>query len=194
MNEPPTRSETSATASLCPHFGECGGCAAQDVSYPDQVRQKGARLQELFAPYWGEGILVEPIPLDDPRYRHFAVEDEDGQFRYYVLGVFRLNENSSDSSLLRRIWIERSTMQIKKQQYYEGAELVSTINYGGTVDLEGRLVNTRVAIERPKDRYTIVFQMDSDNIKLNRELKPDAFKIRQPVGAEVVVVGQQDSE
>jgi outer membrane lipoprotein-sorting protein len=141
-----------------------------------------------------EGILVEPIPLNDPKHRYFVVEDEDGKFRYYVLGVFELKENASDSNLLRRIWIERSTMQLKKQQYYEGAEVVSTITYDGTVELEGRLVNTQIKIQRPRDRYAIAFRLEPDNIKLDRELEPDAFKILQPAGAEVVVVDQQDSE
>jgi hypothetical protein len=36
--------------------------------------------------------------------------------------------------------------------------------------------------------------METDNIKLDRELKPDAFEIRQPAGAEVIVVDQQDGE
>jgi hypothetical protein len=135
-----------------------------------------------------EGILVEPVPLADPKYRHFAVEDEDGQFRYYVLGVFELKENAPDSNLLRRLWIERSTMQLKRQQYYDGPEVVSTISYDEAVELEGRLVSTRVKIERPRDRYAITFEMEPDNIQLNRELKVQAFEIRQPAGAEVVVV------
>ena len=36
--------------------------------------------------------------------------------------------------------------------------------------------------------------MEPDNIEIDRELKPDAFEIGQPAGAEVVVVDQQDSE
>jgi outer membrane lipoprotein-sorting protein len=141
-----------------------------------------------------EGILVEPIPLNDPKYRYFVVEEEDGQYRYYVLGVFQLKENSSDSDLLRRIWIERSTMRLKKQQYYDGAEVVSTINYDDAVELGGSLLNARIGIQRPRDRYAIEFRMEPENIKLDRELKPDAFEIRQPAGAEVIIVDQQDGD
>jgi len=143
-----------------------------------------------------ERILAagEPIPLDNPKYRYFAVEEDDGQFRYYVLGVFELKENSLDSRLLRRVWIERSTMQLKKQQYYDGAEVISTVNYDGAVELGGSLLNTRIRIQRPRDRYAIEFSMEPDNIEIDRELKPDAFEIGQPAGAEVVVVDQQDSE
>lgn len=48
---------------LCAHFGECGGCQAQDVAYPEQLRRKEAELRELFAPYWDAAIPVEASPL-----------------------------------------------------------------------------------------------------------------------------------
>lgn len=34
---------------ICPYFGVCGGCDAQDVGYTDQLRAKEAWIQELFA-------------------------------------------------------------------------------------------------------------------------------------------------
>ena len=33
----------------CPHFGPCGGCQLQDLTYAAQLRQKAARLQTLFS-------------------------------------------------------------------------------------------------------------------------------------------------
>jgi len=141
-----------------------------------------------------EGILVEPIPLNDPELGYFVVEDEDGRFRYYVVGIFERTKDFSEANLLRRIWIERSSMQLKKQQYYDGREEVSTITYGGPVELDGRMVNTQIKIQRPRDRYSITFQMEPENIKLDRELASDSFSIQQPAGAEVVVVDQQDGE
>jgi len=33
----------------CPHFGVCGGCRLQDLSYPDQLNLKEGRLRALFA-------------------------------------------------------------------------------------------------------------------------------------------------
>jgi len=56
------------------------------------------------------------------------------------------------------------------------------------VNLDGLLVNTKISIERPVDRYAISFELQSDDITLGRELKPDDFEIRQPAGSEVVVV------
>ena len=48
---------------LCPHFGDCGGCAAQDVAYSQQLADKAAYLQELFGAYWSESIPVTPSPV-----------------------------------------------------------------------------------------------------------------------------------
>lgn len=49
-------------STLCPHFGECGGCQYQDVAYDEQVRKKEAHLRELFAPFWNEPVAVTPSP------------------------------------------------------------------------------------------------------------------------------------
>ena len=40
--------ETLAAATpLCPHFGTCGGCQYQDLTYPEQLRIKRVRLTDL---------------------------------------------------------------------------------------------------------------------------------------------------
>ncbi len=46
--------------SICRHFGECGGCASQDVDYADEVRAKAAALQERF----GVAVPVIPSPVE----------------------------------------------------------------------------------------------------------------------------------
>ena len=48
---------------LCPHFGDCGGCATQDVPYPEQLKRKAAMLGELFRDAWAQPIQVEPAPI-----------------------------------------------------------------------------------------------------------------------------------
>lgn len=47
----------------CAHFGECGGCQAQDVPYAAQLAAKGQALEALMAPFWTEPIEVEPSPV-----------------------------------------------------------------------------------------------------------------------------------
>lgn len=47
----------------CAHFGECGGCQSQDVSYATQLELKAAALEELFAAYWSKPIPITPSPI-----------------------------------------------------------------------------------------------------------------------------------
>lgn len=50
----------------CPHFGECGGCAYQNLSYEDQLVLKGEQVRRLMAPvlpedsYVWEGVKASP--------------------------------------------------------------------------------------------------------------------------------------
>ncbi|MDX9971692.1 MAG: 23S rRNA (uracil(1939)-C(5))-methyltransferase RlmD [FCB group bacterium] len=56
------RDKLAAGGDCCVHFGECGGCASQDIPYADQLLAKEAALKELFAPFWSGPIPVEPSP------------------------------------------------------------------------------------------------------------------------------------
>lgn len=51
--------DTTATP-RCPHFGQCGGCAFQDVPYPGQLSAKQASLKEWL------GSEVEVVPSPKP--------------------------------------------------------------------------------------------------------------------------------
>jgi 23S rRNA (uracil1939-C5)-methyltransferase len=56
----------------CPYFGTCGGCALQDVAYPDQLALKQERLR-LALTALGEVPPFGIVGLDDPwRYRNKA--------------------------------------------------------------------------------------------------------------------------
>jgi len=107
-----------------------------------------------------------------------------------VLDVFRTEENSQVLQLLRKIWIERSQLRLARQQTYQGPRLVSTVTYSDPVDVEGKLVSTRVNIDRPVDGYSIAFTFEANRLQLNRPVKEDAFKLQQPPGAEVIQVDE----
>ncbi|MCC6143700.1 MAG: 23S rRNA (uracil(1939)-C(5))-methyltransferase RlmD [Candidatus Hydrogenedentes bacterium] len=47
----------------CRHYGVCGGCQFQEVPYPQQLADKQAQLQELFAAHWPDPIPVTPSPV-----------------------------------------------------------------------------------------------------------------------------------
>lgn len=138
-----------------------------------------------------DGILFEPVPQDGDAYRYYVEEEEDGSYKYYVLGIFKTRLDSPVIDIVRKIWIERSTLHVVRQHTYENGRLTSVVDYGDAVELEDKLVSTRVAISRPQERYSISFKFDPESVRLNRELKPDAFMVEAPPGAERLVVGEE---
>jgi hypothetical protein len=138
-----------------------------------------------------QGILVEPIPQGDSRYRYFLEETQDARFKFYILVLVEFESESPVLKLRRKIWIERSSLTIYKQEYYEEGELVSRIDYRTPIELDDRLVSSSVRIDRPVDSYSISFEFQTDSISLDRPLRPEAFEIQSPAGAEVVVVGEE---
>ncbi len=79
----------------CPHFGTCGGCQTQDVSYEEQLARKAAALGDLFAFCWPRPIPVEPSPVQwhyrnkvDPNFggKHYDEPPPKGFVRETVVG------------------------------------------------------------------------------------------------------------
>lgn len=46
----------------CPHFGTCGGCQTQNLSYEQQLLNKARDLESLFGDCWQRPIPLEPSP------------------------------------------------------------------------------------------------------------------------------------
>ncbi len=58
------------TTKLCPHYKKCGGCQLQNLTYPEQLSMKQAKIIRLLGHY---GHVDEIIGMDDPfRYRNKA--------------------------------------------------------------------------------------------------------------------------
>lgn len=63
---------------ICRHFGTCGGCQTQDLSYPAQLAHKHAFVISLFAPSVAAEVIepVRGMPVDEDgqpwRFRHKA--------------------------------------------------------------------------------------------------------------------------
>jgi hypothetical protein len=134
-----------------------------------------------------QGMLFEPIP-SDPEYRYYVEEDQDARFKYYVLGVLRAEEGSRALRLIRKIWIERSSLRVWRQQYYRGTEVESSIVYESPLEMGAKLVSTVVRINRPIDRYSIDFEFQPGSVELNREVRSEAFSLERPPGSELIEV------
>jgi len=135
-----------------------------------------------------DGILIEPIRLETASIKCHLEEEQDGRYKYYVIGVFRFNQDSPFLEMERKIWIERSQMALRRQQYYHQGQVTSNITYGVPIPVGSKYVSSRIAIERPLERYSISFVIDSESVQLDRQLREDSFKLRQPPGAELIRV------
>jgi len=135
-------------------------------------------------------LLIEPIPID-PLHRLSVEEQQDPRFKYYAVSVLR--EEEEDSRFLqleRRIWIERSGLELVRQQYFEAGALVSEIRYRSVTSIETKMVPTEIEVARPQEGYTVRLVFDGEGIRLDPELRTDVFALDPPPGAEVIEVGE----
>lgn len=139
-----------------------------------------------------EAILVEPVE-GAGRTTYFLEEVQDTRNKYYVIGILGPGEpGSSVLQLRRRLWIERSSLTLSRQQQFSEGVLVSDAEYRDPIEIDGRVVPSVVELRRPVDRYSISFRFESASIQLNREIPSDSFVLQQPAGAELVRVDQSD--
>lgn len=78
---------------VCAHFGTCGGCAIQDLDYPEQLAQKSAQVENSLRRIGGVGELVMDTPIASPniwRYRNkmeFSFEQRDATLHLGLRGL-----------------------------------------------------------------------------------------------------------
>ena len=154
-----------------------------DAEFQEESPILNVRPQHLL-----KGILVERIPVNSFRHRFFLEETEDPQFKYYVVGVVKVEGNSQAVQLERKLWFERSTMHLVRQHYYESGELVSSITYDQPSEIDGLLVNAEIEIERKRESYRIAFELAREGIKVNQSIREGAFEVPVPPGAELIEV------
>lgn len=86
-------SADSRISPLCVHFGKCGGCRWQQITYEEQLRQKEAWIYRYLKPYINPSVVCHPIiPCLPPwRYRNkmeLTFSNDKGGTRYLGLILF----------------------------------------------------------------------------------------------------------
>ena len=127
-------------------------------------------------------ILIEPLPAE-PSAGVFLIEETDARSKYYVIHELY----SGDLRLKRRLWMERSKLELVRQDYYdtEGG-VASSIRYSAPVAAGQAVVNTGIVLERSRDRYTLRLQLDPKSLKTGRQLEERHFDLPVPPGAELI--------
>ncbi len=133
---------------FCRHFGECGGCHYQHISYPDQLNLKQEILKEsLRLSGKEEGDTFLPV-IPSPRDRGYRIRaqfkgDQDGGkqvFGFYSWGSHRLVEIAECPLLHPRVGeIFRALQRLSAKIYIRGADIqVSPDEEAGVLGLDVR--------------------------------------------------------
>jgi len=137
-----------------------------------------------------QAVLIDPIDRNDAQTICFMEEAQDPSFKYYVLTLVRLRPEAAPC-LTRKVWVERSKMEVIRQQYYECGTLQSDIHYGPPVLNGAVTVPGEIKVERVAEHYVIRLKLQPDGLELNRSIKEDRFDIPQPPGAELIEVNSE---
>jgi hypothetical protein len=131
-------------------------------------------------------------------------EFNDAEARFYVLTVLH---GGYKTEILRRIWFDRSNLQVVRLQAYgsKGA-LLSDVRYSDWQSIN--LVNATgtaqgpdpgiteyprvIRMERTRDEYQL--DMTITKMVVNEPLEADRFKLEPPLGAEIVHLGKPDED
>ncbi len=129
-------------------------------------------------------ILIEPLPTG-PAARVYMIEERDAKSKYYVIHELA----PRNLRLKRRLWIERSKLELVRQDYYDPAgKVAGSIRYTEPATLGQVVVNTGVVLERPRERYTLRLQLEPESLKIGRDLEERHFQLPVPPGAETITL------
>jgi outer membrane lipoprotein-sorting protein len=127
-------------------------------------------------------------------------EFNDETARSYVLTVLR---GGYRTEILRKIWFDRSTLQVSRlQTFAPKGLLVSDVRYSDWQPVDPAQAGTPVSnpvttfahnirIDRPHDDYRLDLQVSK--IVLNSDLPAERFKLEQPSGSELVHVAEAEA-
>ncbi len=133
-----------------------------------------------------EAILIEPIPLNAPDSVRFIQEAQDAARKYYVIHLVRVGTMSS-SCLERQLWIDRADLRLIRQNRYDCGKLLSTVQYGDTIEVGDWLLSQRITLRRLQEHYQLRLQL-GEGVGINQVLKAGVFEVPRPRGAEWVEI------
>jgi outer membrane lipoprotein-sorting protein len=131
-----------------------------------------------------EAIFPQSIKIDAPGFRYSLEEQADSAAKYYVLTSYR-DGSGQRISTTRKIWIERSSLTISRQQIYlDDGQLESDIAYSDMALIDGLYMPHKIHIDRPLDGYAL--DMEFKSWRINPVLPDNAFVLTPHAGAQII--------
>jgi hypothetical protein len=139
------------------------------------------RPKDLF-----EALLPKKVNLNSLGIHISIEEDIDAEAKYYVLSVIKVAA-SPRVRILRRIWIERSRLEIARQRLFgEEGQIIGDITYSNMELRDGYSLPKEIYMNRPQEGYAFEIELDSKRCKINAGLKDKAFILEPPEGSQVI--------
>jgi hypothetical protein len=133
-----------------------------------------------------KAILPQGISNDLPGTRIIMEEDMDPDANYYALSICREGTARRDY-IVRRIWIERSSLTIARQRLFgEDGQILSDIVYSNMNLTDGFYLPQEIHMDRPQDGYTFDMEFNSDRWRVNSDLRDKAFILTPPEGSRII--------
>lgn len=138
-----------------------------------------------------EAILPSGIPMQAPHQRISVEEAADKIAKYYILSVYR-DGVAPRIHTLRRIWIERSRLELARQQMYgEDGRLICEVEYPVMERIGDFVLPIRMHLNRPEEGYSLELEFKSTGWKINTGVEDAAFVLTPRAGAENIYLKEK---
>jgi len=150
------------------------------------VQRSNNKLENLRPQHFVEAMLVRPVDLATSKVLLENLTDEAGA--YYILHEIR--ENHGALRLERTIWFNRGNLELARQLIFDGGgNILTDARYSEWKTYDKVPFPKHVEINRPQDEYGVV--IDVVKMDINKGVTDDKFKLEQPPGTTLRVLGQQ---
>jgi hypothetical protein len=130
--------------------------------------------------------LLFSSPFSNTTDHVFIEEETDVAAKYYVVGVAE-SAGNSELRLRRKIWIERSELQLARERYYAGEGTpIAEIRYSSYQNIDRHFMAARIELQRFIEHYSMV--LDFQRIQVNPVLSASAFQLNKIPTAELVML------
>jgi hypothetical protein len=162
--------------------------------------QSAKPLENLRPQHLGDALLWTPLPQESPV---LFEESSESNVRYYVLTVIR-RQATSDSSgpkasdetgfeIAEKIWFDRSNLQVARVEGFgPGGVAHSEVRYGDWQPAGDKSYPRQIDIARPREDYQLAIHVNK--LALNEPIADDGFVLKQPLGTDLVRVGEDGTE
>jgi hypothetical protein len=131
-------------------------------------------------------ILPDAVESKAADMRISMEEDMDAAAKYYAISVYR-EVSAPLIDVLRRIWIERSSMTIAHRRLFgEQGEIVGDIVYSDMSLTDSFYLPLEIHMDRPHDGYALDMEFTKGSWRINSGLPDRAFILKPPEGAKII--------